>query len=82
MRRDDGTHRAPAEVVKSNATVGFGRSWVDPLWRGECRRRRRLVDPGRRQQWRADRHPAWEALGVGVVGGAQQLGALLPLARG
>src|SRR6516164_2135781 len=53
-----------------------------PPWRGEHRRRQGLVDPGRRRQRRGDWHPTREALGMRLVGGAQDLGAPLPLARG
>ena len=54
----------------------------DPLWRGERRRRQGLVDPGCRRQRRRDWHPAREAPRVRLVGGAQNLGAPLPLGRG
>ena len=42
----------------------------------------RLGAPRRRGQRRWDRHPAREALRVSRVGGAQDLGPLLPLGRG
>ena len=55
-------------------------SW--PLWHDKSRRRQGLVDPRRRPQGRRERHPVREALRVGRVRGAQDLGALLLLGLG
>ena len=41
-----------------------------------------FVDPGRGRQRRGERDAAGEPFGVGGMGGAQQLGALLPLDLG
>jgi hypothetical protein len=56
-----------------------------PLGRGEHGgrgRREGLIDPRGRRQGRRERDPAGEPLGVSVVGGAQDLDALLPLRLG